>query len=221
MKILDKPFDGVIFDMDGLILDNGIMYRSAYQNAAQAQGFSISRELYSHLLGLPHAVCDDILQDTFGSEFSVEKFTQAWKQEYHAALERDGVRLRDGFEELFAHLEAHQIPVGLATSSDFQKADLLLGRSRYLKAVNAVSTVDDIQRGKPDPEIYLTTAKKLNLRPGKAIVFEDANNGMRAAIAAGCLGVMVPNQAPPDEDVKQQALLILSSLKEAIPLIIT
>lgn len=219
MKILEKSFDGVIFDMDGLILDNGLMYRSAYQNAVRAQGYSISDQLYSHLLGLPHAVCDEILQETFGQEFSVEKFTQAWKQEYHEALQRDGVKLRDGFEALFSYLEAHQVPMGLATSSNWQKAEMHLGQTRYLQAFKVVNTVDDIQCGKPDPEIYLSTAERMNLSPENVIVFEDANNGMRAAIAAGCIGIMVPNQAPPDEDVQQKAFLILSSLSQAIALI--
>jgi beta-phosphoglucomutase-like phosphatase (HAD superfamily) len=58
----------------------------------------------------------------------------------------------------------------------------------------------------------------MNRQTHNIIVFEDSNNGMRAAIAAGCMGIMVPNQAPPEDDVKENGFLVISSLADIIPL---
>jgi len=219
MNILESYFDGVIFDMDGLILDNGFLYKKAYQNAAKKLGYLLSDELYEQLLGLSHAVCDRILKETFGEKFSVESFTQAMQQEYQGTISKDGVKFRDGFEPLFFYLKKQGLSIGLATSSTAKHVENHLSKTSYLESFDVICTADDIQRAKPDPEIYNLATSRMNRQPKNILVFEDSNNGMRAAIAAGCMGIMVPNQAPPEDQVKENALLIISSLDDAIPLI--
>lgn len=219
MNILDRYFDGVIFDMDGLILDNGFLYKSAYQNAAKKLGYFLSDELYEQLLGLPHAVCDTILKENFGEDFSIENFAQRMEQEYQQTLNKEGVKFREGFEALFSYLKKQGLSIGLGTSSTLDQVKNHLRQTSYLQEFDIIRTADDIQRGKPDPEIYNLVAALMNRQTRNILVFEDSNNGMRAAIAAGCMGIMVPNQAPPEDDVKQNGFLVISSLGDAIPLI--
>ncbi len=218
MNILDRYFDGVIFDMDGLTLDNGFLYKSAYQKAARKLGYDLGNDLYEHLLGLPHAVCDRILEETFGEEFSIESFTQAMEQEYQETLTQEGVKFRKGFEPLFSYLKKQGLAIALATNSTLEHVKNHLSQTPYLDEFDVICTVDDIKRGKPDPEIYNLAAGLMNRQTGNTIVFEDSNNGMRAAIAAGCMGIMVPNQAPPEDDVKKNGFLVISSLADIIPL---
>ncbi|MBW4628604.1 MAG: HAD family phosphatase [Brasilonema octagenarum HA4186-MV1] len=218
MNILDRYFDGVIFDMDDLILDNGSWYKYAYQYAARELGYFISDECYAQLLGIPHAECDKILSKSFGEEFSIEIFNKVLQQQYQETLNKKGVKFRDGFETLFSYLEKQGVSIGLATSSTWKHVEMHLSQTRYLQAFDVICTADQIQRGKPDPEIYTLASRCMNRQPKNIVVFEDSNNGIRSAIAAGCMAIMVPNQALPDEDVKEKALLVLSSLADAIPL---
>ncbi len=218
MKIKEKDIQGVIFDMDGLILDNGSLYKRVYREAAEELGYTIKDELYNRMLGIPHADCNILLQQTFGEDFPVEKFESTWSKGYKEALSTEGIPFRHGFEALFSYLETNQIPIALATSSNREKVEAHLQNTRYLEAFNAICTSNDISKGKPDPEIYLLAASKINCQPEKAIVFEDSNNGMRAAIAANCMGIMVINQESAEDYVKQNGLFVLSSLADAIPL---
>jgi len=219
MKILEQYFDGVIFDMDGLILDNGSLYKKAYQNAAKKLGYLLSDELYEQLIGLSHAACDRILKENFGEGFSVESFTQAMHQEYQESMSKDGVKFRDGFEPLFLFLKKQGLSIGLATSSTAKHVENHLSKTSYLEAFDVICTADDIQRAKPDPEIYHLATSRMNRQVENVLVFEDSNNGMRAAIASGCISIMVPNQSPPEDDVKENAFLVMSSLGDVIPLI--
>ena len=218
MNILDRYFDSVIFDMDGLILDNGSLYKSAYQNAANNLGYFLGDELYEQLLGLPHVVCDRILKEAFGEEFSLESFTLEMEEQYHATLEKEGVKFREGFTELFSYLKKQGVCVGLGTSSTLKHVKNHLARTSYLEDFDVIRTADDIKRGKPDPEIYNLVVRLMNRQPKNTLVFEDSNNGMRAAIAAGCMGIMVPNQSPPEDDVNEKAFLVTSSLADIMPL---
>jgi len=79
-----------------------------------------------------------------------------------------------------------------------------------------VCTIDDVEQGKPHPAIYHLALRQMNAVAGRTLVFEDSNNGMRAAIAAGCMSIMVPNQALPEPDVQEQALLVLPSLEAVL-----
>ncbi len=219
MKVKDKDVQGVIFDMDGLILDNGSVYKRIYLEAAEELGYTLRDEVYNRMLGIPHADCNIILQQTFGKDFPVDKFEDIWSRRYQETLETEGIPFRDGFEALFANLEDEKVPIALATSSNRKKVEAHLKNTRYLQAFNVICTADDISKGKPDPEIYLLAADKINCQPHQTIVFEDSNNGMRAASAANCMGIMVINQELPEEYVKQNSLLVLSSLGDVIPLI--
>ena len=219
MKIKDKYIQGVIFDMDGLILDNGSLYKRVYREAAKELGHSLQDEVYNTMLGIPHVDCHLILKETFGKDFPVDKFEEIWSRRYQETLATEGIPFRDGFEALFSCLKQQQVPVALATSSSREKVEAHLQNTRYLQAFDSICTSNDISKGKPDPEIYTLAANKINCQPHQTIVFEDSNNGMRAAIAANCIGIMILNQELPENYVQENGFLVLSSLAEIIPML--
>lgn len=218
MYIQEQEVKAIIFDMDGLIFDNGLFYKAAYQQAAQEMGYYISDEMYKQFLGQTHRACEALLKKAFGHTFFIETFAQLLEQKYQRMLLQEGISFREGFEALFAYAQQCDIPVGLATSSSMTHVKLHLGCTVYFDMLAAICTIDDVQRGKPDPEIYQLVTKQMQVVPKQALVFEDSNPGMRAAIAAGCTSVMIPNQAPPEKDIESQAYLIASSLSDIIPL---
>lgn len=209
---------GVAFDMDGLIFDTEGLYKHAWQKAGKKVGYPIDDELYKTFIGIPNDQCEQVLLQKFGSEFPLQKFRQEWQRSHVATLERDGIAIKPGFEQLLRFLTQKSLPLAVATSSLRQELKWNFKNTTYLIRFSTIVTREDLHHGKPDPEIYLLVAKKMGIRPENLLTLEDSNNGMRAAIAAGTIAVMIPDILPPDEDIKKNAFAIVNSLQDVIDL---
>ena len=209
---------GVIFDMDGLIIDNSHHYKRAYQQSGKILGYDINNTLYNCFLGISHEVCTQILLNTFGQDFPVVKYTAQVTQEYERLIQNEQQIFQPGFEELFAFLRTQLIKLGLATSSNQTEVQLNFDGTDYLKVFQAILTQESVTKGKPHPAMYQQAVTRLAIDPAQTLVLEDSNNGMRSAIAAGCKAVMVPSLASPEPDVKEKAFLITESLQDLLPL---
>ncbi|HYW20989.1 MAG TPA: HAD family phosphatase [Nodularia sp. (in: cyanobacteria)] len=217
--IQNKRIFGVIFDMDGLIINNSQLYKKAYQLSGKRLGYDIDDALYARFLGISHEHCAQILEDTFGEDFPNAAYSTLVQQEYARLLASEPTVFQTGFPELFKFLQSQRLKLGLATSSTPTEVKLNFRGTAYPDAFHTILTHADITQGKPHPEIYDRALTQLDLYPHQTLVLEDSNNGMRSAIAAGCLSVMIPSIAPPDPDVKADAFLILETLAELLPLL--
>ena len=208
--------DAVIFDMDGLIFDTESIYKKVWQESAKDLGFIINNDFWATLVGIKNEECECRLQHKLGANFSLNEFNTIWKRNFNNALEISGMEYKHGFKCLLTYLKSRGFIVGLATSAS--KADIR--RNFRLKPeiemFNLILSGDDVKKSKPNPEIYLKAVEILKIDAGKILVFEDSNNGMRAAINAGCKAVMIPDILQPDEYIKENAYMILNSLGEAI-----
>jgi HAD superfamily hydrolase (TIGR01509 family) len=121
-----------------------------------------------------------------------------WMIDGMVARLQDGVPVMPGASELLDALRDEGVPVALVTSSLRPIADAVLksvGRERF----DLVVTADDVTRTKPDPEPYLTAARRLGAEPVRCVVLEDSPNGVAAATAAGCAVVAVPSLLPVEQ----------------------
>ena len=96
-----------------------------------------------------------------------------------------------------------------------------LGQAGLLSHFRALATRDDVERGKPHPDLYLEAARRLGVAPGRCLAFEDSNNGLTAAHAAGMMAVMVPDIAPPTDEVRAKCMTVLPDLHAALALLRT
>jgi HAD superfamily hydrolase (TIGR01509 family) len=99
-----------------------------------------------------------------------------------------------GVDDLLDELQAARIPAAVATSGTRDYVDYILTRLNLKDRFRFILTADDIQHGKPDPEVYLLAAQRLGVLPAEMLVLEDSANGCRAAVAAGAFTVAVPNR---------------------------
>jgi HAD superfamily hydrolase (TIGR01509 family) len=214
--------DAVIFDMDGLMLDTEHLYKIAWQKAASQLGYPLEDGFYFTLVGQTNADGETAIVERFGPDFPLAGFRALWPHLWREEVSAAGIPLKPGLTELLEFLAARNIPVAVATSSDQQyarfsleAAGLDLGRFSHLV------TGEQVEKGKPAPDIYLEAARRLNVSPAGCLALEDSDAGISSASQAGMMAVMVPDLKPPSEAALGAAFRVLKSLHEVLPLLAT
>jgi HAD superfamily hydrolase (TIGR01509 family) len=130
---------------------------------------------------------------------------------------RERLPLVAGAREAVERLAARW-SLGLASSSNREVIDLVLSAAGWSGEFAASVSSEEVERGKPAPDVYLEAARRLGVRPENVVAIEDSANGIRSAKAAGMRVVAIPNpHFPPPDDVLAQADLVLESLAELTP----
>lgn len=200
-----------IFDMDGLLLDSESLYRAAHQAAADALGYAMDDALHGSLIGMPRDRTEAILAASFGPVFDLARYDALFGRHF-SRLCAGGIPLRPGVLDLLATLDARALPRAVATSTARALALAHLREAGILDRFDAVVTRDDVRRGKPDPETFLTAAARLRMAPGDCLALEDSHNGVRAASSAGMMTVMVPNLLAPTDAIRALCVGVRTSL---------
>jgi beta-phosphoglucomutase-like phosphatase (HAD superfamily) len=211
--LLPRPVAGVVFDMDGLLIDTEALWRDVQLAEAEAQGLHLPLQVIQSLIGQRWQVNRRILQGHFGPEFDVEAFIAAVSGR-HAATCRAGVSLKTGVVELLDLLDELALPRAIATSSDRQVVTERLGPGGLLERFHAVVTNEDCVEGKPHPEPYLNAARALDLNPADCLALEDSYSGVRSAHAAGMMTVMVPDLLLPTEEIGGLCVAVAETLHQ-------
>lgn len=210
----------VLFDMDGLVLDTEKLYTRFWQEAARALGCPLTREQALGLRSLSGGAGVAKMQSYFGESVDYEAIRKKRIELMDAFIEQEGVELKEGIHELLAFLKERSIKTAITTSSPMERT------ISYLTAVGLKDSFDElisgymVERGKPEPDIYLYAAEKLGVQPGSCMVLEDSPAGILAAYRAGCLPVMIPDQDEPDEETKRLLYAKVKNLQSVISLLV-
>ena len=216
--MLNKSIDAVIFDMDGLLIDTEAVYLKAYLAAAAHMKVELPLAFCHSLIGRPSPDCDRMIQAFFGPAFALDAFND--HADGHAARTLAAkVPVKPGAAELLAFLGERGLPLAVATSSSRRTTERHLGQAGLLGHFRALATRDDVERGKPHPDLYLEAARRLGVAPNRCLAFEDSNNGLTAAHAAGMIAVMVPDIAPPTDEVRAKCSAVLPDLHAVLALL--
>lgn len=189
----------VIFDLDGTLIDNNSFHIKAWQEFYKKRNRTLTEEEYKqHFNGKTNA---DVLAYVFERSLSAQErdsFTTE-KEDLYRIIYEPHIKPVKGLLKLLQELQNAGIPMAIATSGIKVNIDYMfkhLGIQHFFKEVIYSK---HIQKGKPDPEIYFLTAKKLNVLPKNCIVFEDAVAGIQAAKAAGMKVVAIATTHTPEE----------------------
>jgi HAD superfamily hydrolase (TIGR01509 family) len=210
--ISTTPLQAVVFDLDGLLFNTEDLYNEVGAEVLRRRGHEWTQELLDAMMGRPGTVALQIMIDWHDLPDTVEELRQE-SDEIFAGLLDTQLAPMPGAEELLAALESAGIPKAIGTSSCRSFVENVLGRFDFEPRFDFVLAEEDVRRGKPDPEIYLTAARRFGYEPSAVMVLEDSENGCRAAVAAGAFAVAVPAGASRRHDFAGAAL-VANSLQD-------
>ena len=213
----------VIFDMDGVIVDSEAVYTAGYLHAAEQYDLPVEdmRAAIGRATGVTDKMERAIMIGTFGHlpQFSMDKTYKACRDYFNNIVETGQMKLKPGAAEILRFLNDNKIPTGLASSSPRAVIEKVLKPHGVLQYFDAIVSGDMVERGKPDPEIFLKCAAQLGVPESKyseIFVIEDSHNGIRAARAAGMKPIMVPDLLPATDEMRRLSAAVLASLTDVI-----
>jgi HAD superfamily hydrolase (TIGR01509 family) len=209
-----SPKSGVIFDMDGLLLDTERVARIVWQEATRLHGHTLSDTLFASLIGRTHQASIALLREAFGPGFDYESASQKCNALFEDYVEKNGLPVKSGVRELLNDLTARNIPLAVATSTRAPNARLSLERVGLLGYFNVLVGGNEVTRGKPEPDIYLEAIRRLGIDAATSYALEDSHAGVRSARAAGLNVIMVPDIVPPTPEIAALTVRIAPSLDD-------
>ncbi|MCF6204864.1 MAG: HAD-IA family hydrolase [Methylococcaceae bacterium] len=189
-------FSAVIFDMDGLVLDTEKTYFIAWQKAADEMGVSFSDEFCASLSGLQFQDIENQLINHYGVDFDLKRFRKLSGQFWREYVNQKGIPIKKGFFNLINKLKTKQIKFCLATNSGKTNALKCLELANITNLFSTVVSIDHVNKGKPEPDIFIEAAKELKQPVNQCLVLEDSVIGIQAAINASAPCVYIPSVFP-------------------------
>lgn len=215
----ERPIRGILFDMDGLVLDSERLYTRFWREAAAALGYTMTEEqsLGMRSLGKKHG--QPYLETLFGPDIDYTTLRCKRIELMDVYVQRHGIPAKPGIFELLDYLEEQGIAAAITSSSPMESIERHLSSVNLLHRFQKLCSGHNVPNGKPAPDIYLLGAKELALDPRECLALEDSPTGVRSGYRAGCLTVMIPDLDQPDEDTKQLLFAKTDSLADIIDIL--
>lgn len=196
----------IIFDMDGVIIDSEPLHFKIEKELIRELGVEITDEEHNSFVGTTEYHMFSIIKEKYQIEFPIEEMIEKKKEMFIENL--DQVPLVENFKDFLLTMHKAGYPMALASSNNKRVIGAVAEKFDLKDYIKVFVSADDVKRGKPDPEIFLTAAEKLGIPPASCLVIEDARNGVKAAKAAGmrCIGLQNLNSG--NQDLSEADLVI-------------
>lgn len=207
----------VLFDMDGLIFDTESIYKHSWQYAATEQGLNLSDDFYQQFIGVQDPECESLLEKHFQNAIDMSRYKSVRDKHFHH-LRSQGIAMKPGFEVLFHAIKQRGLLTAIVTSSHLPEVKHNFAKSDYLEQFDLVISAEDVEHGKPSPDCYQLAYHHLGVDAKQCLVLEDSNNGIKAALAAECQAVMIPDLLAPLPELAGK-ITVLNQLDEVTELL--
>lgn len=213
------PIRGVLFDMDGLVLDSEKLYARFWAEAAAFYGFQMNYQQALAMRAANSRLSQEKLHSFFGPEADYRQIRAKRIELMEAYIAENGLETKPGIHELLDYLQAQGVRTAITSSSPLDRICRHLSQHGLDTRFDALCSGYDVPRGKPAPDIYLKGAASLGLKPEECLALEDAPTGIESAFRAGCLAVIVPDLDQPDALTLSRCYAKADSLTDVIELL--
>ena len=216
---MPSPFYAVIFDLDGVLADSEPWWNQIDAKLLAEYGVSYRGEYHRNVLGVSYRLAVEFYKNAFHISASVEELMRR-RGEIATDFFANRVGLFPSAKTTLEQLREMKLHLAVATSSVSASARPFLDRTGIRSLFSVVVTGDEVQQGKPHPDIYLRAAKKLGISPEACLVIEDSLAGIAAGKAANMRVAAIPDRRFVDpREYEKEANCVLGSLSEIAPLI--
>jgi HAD superfamily hydrolase (TIGR01509 family) len=208
--------EAVVFDLDGILLDSESVWGEAKRQVTEEAGGHWRPDAIRDMMGMSSVEWSRYLHDHLDVPIAPEEINDA-VVERMTALYRERLPLLPGGVEAVRSL-AQRWPLAVASSSNRPVIDLVLELAGIAEAFAVTVSSEEVERGKPAPDVYQEAARRLGVASDRCVAIEDSANGILAGAAAGMTVIAIPNRDfPPDPDSQRLAAKVLTSLEELTP----
>lgn len=202
----------VIFDMDGLLVDSEVLHLKAWYTVFEKNGLVITEEEYvEEWIQGGRGIKEYFVRKKLGPIEDALKIREEKKVLFDQLIVKE-LEIKPGAKELLNNLSG-KINLVLASASYKKSIEIIINKFDLEKYFEAILSVDDVTKAKPDPEIFLEAAKRMNIKPSECVVIEDAEKGLKAAKAAGMKCIIVPDQFTLKGDFSKADLIVDSLVR--------
>ena len=198
-----RKIEAVIFDMDGVIFDTERVYLEDWIKVFKQYGYDMKKEIYVSVMGTGRKNVKRVFIKEFGKELPIEEMYIIKDKLLVEAIENNKIPLKLGAIELLDFLRDNGCKIALATSAKRDRMEKQLNGANIKEKFDTLVCGDDVERAKPNPDIFLKTANKLGVSPENCIVVEDSCAGIEAAHNAKMMGLHVEDLKEADETIKK------------------
>lgn len=208
-----KKVESVIFDMDGVLFDTESIYLKVWKNVFRKYGYKMTKDIYSQVIATWRENVKKVFLREFGAELPIEKMYREKDIALKEEIEKQ-VYIKEGAVEILTYLKNKNYKVALATSSDRERMNKQLEKASIREYFDEIVCRDEVENTKPNPEIYLKVADKLNVKPKNCLVIEDSLAGVKAAYKANMKVLHVEDLKKADNEIKKYCYKSFNNLLE-------
>ena len=210
---------GVLFDMDGLVLDTEKLYTRFWMEACRFYGFPMTREQALRMRSANSRLSAQNLYEFFGPGADYQQCRAKRIELMDRFIEENGVDPKPGITELLDYLAEKGIAAAITSSAPMERIRQHLGSRGLDVRFDRLCSGHDLPNGKPAPDIYLFGAASLGLRPEECLALEDSPVGVESAWRANCHAVVIPDQDQPEQETLSRCFAKADSLLDVIDLL--
>ena len=215
---MNAPVRGVIFDMDGTLLDTEKLYLRFWLEAANRMGYPMKEEHALAIRATAASVAEPMLKRLVCPEFDYHGVRALRRRIMEEYVDIHGIDPKPGMIETLRAIRERGLRIGLATATPEPRARKYLRMVGAEQYFDAVTCADMVEHGKPAPDIYLLACARTGVRPSEALAVEDAPSGIRSAHAAGMRAVLVPDRDVPGEEITALCHAVMPDLPSVLSL---
>ena len=210
---------GIIFDMDGVLIDSERQSNEGWLWAAGQLGVDMPMWLIDSFKGAPAELCCKSFDDYYNGVIDYWEAKELRTQHVYKIRETEGIPVKKGVKDIFEYIRNNGLKCAVATSTRRESAEKTLHEIGVWDYLDAVVYGDEVERGKPEPDIFLRAAKAIGVNPSEAVVVEDSINGIKAGYAAGMRVVHIPDTIAIDDDIRKLTYMVCDDLNGLIDVV--